>query len=402
MCIDHNSINIDTGEKYDDGSKNSRFFLVHLKNKIKNLFKKKPISHCRYNYNTNNDDDNTFQNSLPNHKDVDVSNINNPEYAKTALQAIDQVSSELREISLKIHEHPELAYQEKYAHELLVTYLKSKGFEVTPNAYGIETAFTAEFQSKSGKGKTVSFNSEIGHACGHNLIAISGVAAAIGIKSVIEKYEIEGTAGAYDNVDISLMVHPSVNDAVYMSFLALRPVTVEYFGKNAHASGDPWNGINALDAIISAYNNISLLRQQILPTDRIHGIIKNGGEAPNTTGTKVKTNWKRGVYATRYEYYLTKVFGKKFQPKHEQLALPSGSTDQGNVTYVVPGIHSVYDIHALPGDFNHTIGFTRAAKTILAHEETIMASKGITLVGLDFLIDDEFSKEVKRDFTENQ
>nr|CAG8571016.1 10932_t:CDS:10 [Entrophospora candida] len=301
MCIDHNSLNIDIGEKYDDGSKNK------------------------------------------------------------------------------------LAYQEKYAHELLVTYLKSKGFEVTPNAYGIETAFTAEFQSKSGKGKTVSFNSEIGHACGHNLIAISGVAAAI--------------AGAYDNVDISLMVHPSVNDAVYMSFLALRPVTVEYFGKNAHASGDPWNGINALDAIISAYNNISLLRQQILPTDRIHGIIKNGGEAPNTTGTKVKTNWKRGVYATRYEYYLTKVFGKKFQPKHEQLALPSGSTDQGNVTYVVPGIHSVYDIHALPGDFNHTIGFTRAAKTILAHEETIMASKGITLVGLDFLIDDEFSKEVKRDFT---
>ncbi|CAH1760890.1 17306_t:CDS:10 [Entrophospora sp. SA101] len=376
MCIDHNSINIDIGEKYDDGSKNN----------------------------------------------VDVSNINNPEYAKTALQAIDQVSSELREISLKIHEHPELAYQEKYAHELLVTYLKSKGFEVTPNAYGIETAFTAEFQSKSGKGKTVSFNSEIGHACGHNLIAISGVAAAIGIKSVIEKYEIEGTvkllgtpaeeigsgkldlieAGAYDNVDISLMVHPSVTDAVYMSFLALRPVTVEYFGKNAHASG-----INALDALISAYNNISLLRQQILPTDsdlrslqpRVQKCFDAASEA---TGTKVKTNWKRGVYATRYEYYLTKVFGKKFQPKHEQLALPSGSTDQGNVTYVVPGIHSMYDIHALPGDFNHTIGFTGAAKTILAHEETIMASKGITLVGLDFLIDDEFSKEVKRAFTENQ
>ncbi|CAJ0750868.1 13354_t:CDS:10 [Entrophospora sp. SA101] len=367
---------------------------------------------------------------------VDVSNINNPEYAKTALQAIDQISSELREISLKIHEHPELGNQEKYAHELLVTYLKSKGFEVTPSAYGIETAFTAEFQSKVGKGKVVSFNSGIGHACGHNLIAISGVAAAIGIKSVIEKYEIEGTvklfgtpaeestngkidlieAGAYDNVDISLMVHPGVIDAAFMSFLALRPVTVEYFGKNAHASGDPWNGINALDALISAYNNISLLRQQILPTDRNDlrslqpRIQKCFDAASEATGTKVKTNWKKEVHdvksneplATRYEYYLTNVFGKNFRPKHEQSAFPIGSTDQGNVTYVVPGIHPMYDIHTLPGgNSNHTIGFTKAAKTILAHEETIIASKGITLVGLDFLIDDKFSKEVKRAFTEN-
>ncbi|CAJ0747646.1 351_t:CDS:10, partial [Entrophospora sp. SA101] len=364
MCINHNN-NIDIDEKYEDGGKNN----------------------------------------------VDVSNINNPEYAKTALQAIDQVSSELREISLKIHEHPELAYQEKYAHELLVTYLKSKGFEVTPSAYGIETAFTAEFQSKAGKGRTVSFNSGIGHACGHNLIAISGVAAAIGIKSVIEKYEIEGTvkllgtpaeetgggkidlieAGAYDNVDISLMVHPGTIDAAFANFLALRAVSVEYFGKNAHASG-----INALDALISAYNNISLLRQQILPTNRSlqPRVQKCFDAASVATGTKVKTNWRREVCATRYEYYLTTVFGKKFQPKHEQLASPSGaSTDQGNVTYVVPGIEPAYDIHALPGNYNHTIGFTGAAKTILAHEETITASKGITLVGLDFLIDDEFSKE---------
>nr|CAG8546903.1 5717_t:CDS:10 [Entrophospora candida] len=357
MCINHNN-NIDIDEKYEDGGKNN----------------------------------------------VDVSNINNPEYAKTALQAIDQVSSELREISLKIHEHPELAYHEKYAHELLVTYLKSKGFEVTPSAYGIETAFTAEFQSKAGKGRTVSFNSGIGHACGHNLIAISGVAAAIetggGKIDLIE-------AGAYDNVDISLMVHPGTIDAAFANFFALRAVSVEYFGKNAHASG-----INALDALISAYSNISLLRQQILPTNRSlqPRVQKCFDAASVATGTKVKTNWRRevcdvknnGPLATRYEYYLTTLFGKKFQPKHEQLASPSGaSTDQGNVTYVVPGIEPAYDIHALPGNYNHTIGFTGAAKTILAHKETITASKGITLVGLDFLIDDEFSKEVKRVFNES-
>ncbi|CAG8734326.1 7075_t:CDS:10 [Cetraspora pellucida] len=379
-------------------------------------------------------------------------------FADIALKAIEDVSEELREISIKIHENPELAYEEKYAHKLLVNYLQEKGFKVTPNAFGLETAFVAEFQSKAGKGRVVSFNSEydalpdIGHACGHNLIAISGVGAAIGLKAVLEKFHIKGTvklfgtpaeeqgsgkvdlikAGAYEGVDISLMVHPSVFNGGFITFLAVLSANVEYFGKPAHASG-----INALDAIVLAYNNIGLLRQQILPTDRIHGIITNGGTAPNVipeytsgtflirgktmkdakalqprvhkcfeaaaeaTGAKVKITWSKEVYdvnineplAERYEHYLSKKFDITFPPKDVQSTLPSGSTDQGNVTYSVPGFHSIYDICTPIRTINHQREFSSECKTKIAHEETIKATSGMTLVGLDFLIDDEFAKQ---------
>ncbi|CAG8556701.1 12246_t:CDS:2 [Racocetra persica] len=387
------------------------------------------------------------------------------EFADTALKAIKDVSDELYEISIKINENPELAFEEKFAHKLLVDYLQEKGFKVTPSAFGLETAFVAEFQSKAGRGRVVSFNSEydalpeIGHACGHNLIAISGVGAAIGLKAVLEKFNIEGTvklfgtpaeetgsgkielieAGAYEEVDVSLMVHPSPLNGGFIPFLAIHHVDVEYFGKAAHASG-----INALDAIVLAYNNIGLLRQQILPTDRIHGIITNGGQAPNVipehtagtflvrgktmkdldelqprvhkcfeaaaeaTGAKVKITWKNAVHdvnineplATRYEYYLSKKFGITFPSRKDQDNYFGASTDQGNVTYLVPGFHPVYDIRSsIP---NHQREFASACKTKTAHEETIKATSGMTLVGLDFLIDAEFAKQVKESFAKSK
>ncbi|CAB4433646.1 unnamed protein product [Rhizophagus irregularis] len=396
------------------------------------------------------------------------------EYADTVIKAIDNKSEDLRTISLQIHEKPELSYEETFAHNLLVNYLKDQGFKVTPSAYNVETAFVAEFSSKGGEGRIVSFNSEydalpgIGHACGHNLIAISGVAAAIALKAVFEKHEIPGKvklfgtpaeeigdgkidlikAGAYDDVDISLMVHPSPYEGSFYNYYALESWDIEYFGRNAHAAGIPWEGINALDAMVLAYNNIGLLRQQILPTDRIHGVITNGGKAPNVipdytsagfmiraktlenlralkprvqkcfeaaatatgcteaNGTKdPKITRKRELFdmkinsplGERYEEYLRK-FGIEFKPKLEQEKVSLGSTDQGNVTYVVPGIHPLYDIKAPQGSGNHTIGFTNAAKTEFAHEATLTASKGIALTALDFLIDDEFAKQVKDAF----
>ncbi|KAF0445459.1 amidohydrolase [Gigaspora margarita] len=384
-------------------------------------------------------------------------------------QAIDEVSEELREISLKIHDNPELGNEEKFAHELLVNYLRKKGFNVTPSAYGLETAFVAEFQSKTGEGRVVSFNSEydalpdIGHACGHNLIAITGVGAAIGLKAVLEKFEIEGIvklfgtpaeessfgkidlieAGAYKDVDVSLMLHPHVHNGAFGNFLALNSTEVEYFGKSAHASGAPWEGINALDAIVLAYNNIGLLRQQNLPTNRVHGIITNGGSAPNVipdytsgkfyvrgrtsedlkllcsrvqkcfegaaeaTGAKLKTEWSREVYdvkinsplATRYETYSSQRFGTKFPSSEQQSSISFGTTDQGNVTYVVPGIHPTYNIFESPSKVrNHTLEFAKQAETKFAHEKTIEATKSIALVGLDILIDDKFYKEVRKCF----
>ncbi|CAG8804657.1 13024_t:CDS:2 [Gigaspora margarita] len=346
-------------------------------------------------------------------------------YADTALKAIEDVSDELRDLSIKIHENPELAYEERYAHNLLVNYLQEKGFKVTPHAFGLETAFVAEFQSKAGKGRVISFNSEydalpeIGHACGHNLIAISGVGAAIGLKAVLEKFNIKGTvklfgtpaegsgkiklidAGAYNGVDVSLMVHPGPVNGGFIPFLAIQPVYVEYFGKAAHAS------------VIPEYTSGTFYIRGITMKDlkalqpRVHKCFEAAAEA---TGTTAKITWGKEVYdvkineplASRYEYYLSKKFGRTFLPKVIQSTISSGSTDQGNVTYIVPGFHPIYDIRASTPASNHQREFTAECKSKNAHEETIKATSGMTLVGLDFLLDDEFAKQVKNSFIKSK
>lgn len=188
--------------------------------------------------------------------------------------------------------------------------------------YGLDTALEVEYKHGDG-GRVVVFNAEydalpgIGHACGHNLIATSSIAAFIAtceaMKAHLQSSSVSGftvrllgtpaeesgggkvkliDAGAYKDVDACLMLHPvpmspnnpdllSVATAVEGGYLANDKVEITFTGKPAHAAAAPWEGINALDAVVSAYVNISLLRQQILPTQKIHGVVKNGGDRPN-------------------------------------------------------------------------------------------------------------------------
>lgn len=195
--------------------------------------------------------------------------------------------------------------------------LKSLGFQVTRHAYGLETAFVAEYGQG---GRVVAFNAEydalpgIGHACGHNLIAMMSIAAFIGVAEAFKKQQISsgrsisgrvrliGTpaeegfggkipiikAGAYEDVDACLMTHPGpftecpgfTGDA-YMPTLASLKFSVEYTGKTAHAAMAPWEGVNALDAAVLAYNGIGVLRQQTHPSNRIHCVVSKGGDRPN-------------------------------------------------------------------------------------------------------------------------
>ncbi|RUS14691.1 hypothetical protein BC937DRAFT_93474, partial [Endogone sp. FLAS-F59071] len=338
----------------------------------------------------------------------------NEEVEREITEAIENISPRLREISLKIHADPELGEVEYHAHDLLTAYLEDLGFTVTRHAYDIPTAFLAEFSM--GSGRRVGFCSEydalpgIGHACGHNLIAISGVAAAVGVKVALEKGRASGTVVLFgtpaeestsgktallkkkafqSRVDVCLMLHPAPQDIVYVAMLAIDGIKVDYYGKASHASGSRtvgslilWFnvfhvvGINAVDAVVQAWNNISMLRQQILPTDRIHGIITEGGEAANVipahasalfyvrsihrsqleqlkprveacfraaaeaTGCGVKTSWhERGVtydvlvnevLAKRYQLYAERA-GFKFDTRANQEAFSHGSTDFGNV-----------------------------------------------------------------------
>jgi amidohydrolase len=225
----------------------------------------------------------------------------------------------------QIWSNPELAYSEFEAHNNiceLFESLKSEGYKVTRKAYDLETALEVEYKYGTG-GRVVTFNAEydalpgIGHACGHNLIATSSIAAFIAACEAMKAHaknssekgftlRLMGTPaeesgggkvrmlnkGAYKGVDACLMVHPvpmvpgnpeltGMATVVEGGFLANDKVKVTFTGKPAHAAAAPWEGINALDAVVSAYVNISMLRQQILPTQKIHGVIVNGGDRPN-------------------------------------------------------------------------------------------------------------------------
>ncbi|KAF7343411.1 Peptidase M20 domain-containing protein 2 [Mycena venus] len=212
---------------------------------------------------------------------------------ETIEHTIKSLDGELRKLSLDIHSHPELGYEEHRTHD----------------HYHLETAWLAAFSHGKG-GRTIGINSEmdalkgVGHACGHNLIAISGVAVACAIKAVFEKFNISGKiqllgtpaeeggmgkvklldAGCYKEMAACLMCHPAPGPKGSVSLsscLAMERLEVEYFGHTAHAALSPWEGRNALDAAVLGYNNISALRQQLRPTHRVHGIFEGKDWAPN-------------------------------------------------------------------------------------------------------------------------
>jgi len=211
-----------------------------------------------------------------------------------ACQVIDEASLELRNLSLGIHGKPELNFEEHHAHRLLTDFLSSKGFAVTRHAYEMPTAF----QAVAGSGSpTIAVLCEydalpgIGHACGHNLIAASGVAVGLALKAVLgdgngtvvvlgspaeeggggKIYLIE--RGAFKNVDAAMMLHPTPGDSAYPNVIAIQQLEIEFHGRNAHAAAFPWEGVNALDALVLSYNGISAMRQHLRPDVRVHGVI---------------------------------------------------------------------------------------------------------------------------------
>ncbi|KAG0350919.1 hypothetical protein BG005_009568 [Podila minutissima] len=400
------------------------------------------------------------------------------EFAKTVHLAIEAASTELRAVSLQLHDNPELGYQEYKAHALLTDYLEKKGFAVQRSAYGLETAFvaTAGNSEKVVIGVCSEYDAlpGIGHACGHNLIAISGVATALGLKAVIEKFDLQATVklfgtpaeeitstypietsggkitmlnnGAFEGTDICMMLHGANADVVYPAFLALDTVEVEFFGKASHASASPWEGINALDAAVLSYTNIGMMRQQMKSTLRVHGIIKEGGKAANiipdytksvytvrapkfdevevlkkrvekiftgaaaSTGCTVKLTWgvpykdilTNNHLADKFEHYMNSQ-GLHYPSKAEQQSKLSGSTDMGNLTYALPGIHPMFNILNLIGEDDKTMGlhtttFAAAAATPLAHTATLRASKSLAMTGLECILDSELLQHVKDEY----
>ena len=233
-----------------------------------------------------------------------------PQLKQRVCEAVDGMREELLRVSHAIHARPELAFEEHEAAALLVSTLRGAGLPVEPGAYGLPTAFEAE----AGAGSScvallAEYDAlpEIGHACGHNLIASSAIAAAVGAKAAFfdgsaggapaapGRLVILGTPaeesgggkvelikrGALADVDVAMMVHPAPVDLLYPAFNAIERVVFQFAGKNAHAAMAPHDGVNALDAVVSLFNNVGLARQQFKPSWRLHGIISHGGVKPN-------------------------------------------------------------------------------------------------------------------------
>jgi len=362
------------------------------------------------------------------------------DHKERAVAVFDDVEEELRALSKWMCENPELGHQEHQAARRLTDFLSQHGFEVTFPAYGLETAFEATAGSNGPKVVICAEYDalpEVGHACGHNLIATSslgagaalaGIAGDLGIRITVLGTPAEESgggkidllaAGAFDNAAASMLIHPSPRDLADPRLLAAQGLTVTFTGKTAHAAATPDQGINALDAFVQSYNNVSTLRQQFEPTDRAHGVIHEGGAAPNVIPDRTVSQWiVRASTGERFEILRTKVLacfdaaatatgcsldidfegdpymdlvsnplmvglfaansialGRAMPTYAESGFETSASSDMGNVSHVVPSIHPSVAIETKA--VNHQPEF--AAATITPSGEKAMRDGALAM-----------------------
>ncbi|KAH7133804.1 metal-dependent amidase/aminoacylase/carboxypeptidase [Dactylonectria macrodidyma] len=389
---------------------------------------------------------------------------------------IDQLSPSLHnDINKFLHANPETAYQEVQAHDTLTSYLEKQGFEVKKKTYGLDTSFEAEIGEG---GRLVVFCAEydalpgIGHACGHNLIATSSLAAFLGAARAITELKIPGRlrilgtpaeeggggksklidVGAFnppEDVAAAIMAHPiaahqigadgETSGLAGFKLIASHKLRVEFRGKTAHAAGEPWNGVNALDAAVAAYNNVALLRQQIQPDERIHGVIEAGGTVPNVITEYTRMNWnirsptmkrcndllrrvkacfEAGAAATgcsinyipsptymnlRVNETLCKTYVNEMASIGQKVMLRqtknfNASTDMGNVSHLVPSFHGAFAIPASADISAHNPGFAAAAGTDEAHAAAITCARGMATLAIRVLVEDGTASGARGDF----
>jgi amidohydrolase len=364
------------------------------------------------------------------------------------IAGVDEIQDQLWGIAEALYAHPELAFEEFESAKLLAETLSQAGYQVEMGVGGIETAFRA---SKTGKeaGPKVAFLAEydalpgLGHACGHNLIASISVGAGLAMLKVLDQLkgslQVIGTpaeeggggkvimqkAGVFDGLDAAMMIHPARKNMVMRGSLASARLKLEFFGKPAHAAALPEKGINALDALLLTFNNINALRQQLLRTDRVAGIITDGGKAANIIPDYTSAQFsvrghtssrreevlklvvacaKAGALASgcRLEYQINegydniipnKTLGEVFTRNAEQLGRiieaplpdePMGSTDMGNVSHVVPALHPYLSVTSdeIAG---HTVEFREVCISPAGKAVLLDGAKALAMSAVDLL-----------------
>jgi amidohydrolase len=230
-------------------------------------------------------------------------------------EAVATITSDALELSHRVHANPEVAFQERQAAAWTAELLERHGFDVTAPVGGLETAFVARWKGDR-PGPVIVYAGEydalpeVGHGCGHNLMCSSSAGAAVAASRMLGRdfggeIRFIGTpaeeagngkvhliqAGVFEDVDICLQIHPSDSNSAEVLALAVTEVGVTFHGRLAHASGDPWLGKNALDAIVLLYTMVAQWRQHLKPGERVHGIITHGGAAPNIVPDLTSGRW---------------------------------------------------------------------------------------------------------------
>jgi len=371
-------------------------------------------------------------------------------------ERVEGRAKDLDRLALEIHSRPELAFEERFAADSLADYLESEKVTVQRGAGGLETAFVAEAGS-GGPVVAILGEYDalpgIGHGCGHNLMGTAAVGAFLALRDTLDgvrgRVRIVGcpaeergngkvllmAGGAFEGVEAALMYHPGDRDEIDPLMLAMVNLDVELLGKAAHAAAEPYDGVNALDGLVLGWNAMSALRLLVRSDSRIHGIITDGGKAANiipdraaarlmvrspdnayladlrrrvlacfegaalATGAELRPMWSEVCEVVNTNRPLAEAFaenvrslGRTMQPRR-----PSdthGSTDMGNVTTAIPGIHPFLSITEgpVPG---HSVAFAEAARAPRALATMHLAAKALAMTALDVMTEPALLKRTK-------
>ena len=349
-------------------------------------------------------------------------------------QAVKENLQDAIALNDDLADHPELSGEEYESSRKIVELLKHKGFDVEYPFAGLPTSFKATYGRNDHKYKVAIMTEYdalpgIGHACGHCVSGAISVLAGIAASKLQDALDadidvigtpVEETDGAkcalikkgvFDHYDMAMMIHLYDQNLIYCTLNGLASYLYTFHGKAAHASAAPWDGINALNAAQLMFHGTDCLRQHVTPDVRIHGIIRNGGEAPNIVPEEASAEFyvraldkveTAATYANMRRNYtgedaLREIYEEldiDINGDHEKIF---GSSDAGNVSFVCPTFHPTLQIvdRGVP---IHTREFAQAVKTERAHEAIALGANVIALQIAKIFSDENKIKQMKADF----
>lgn len=375
-------------------------------------------------------------------------------------KVIEAERQKIIDLSLNISRNPEIGWKEVQASTWLTDYLEKNRFKVERGICDLPTAFRASYgQGKPAIAFIAEYDAlpKLGHACGHNIIGAASVGAGVAAKLAVDEFggtilvigspaeELLGgkvimvDGGAFDGIDVAMLAHPAApfNWSGFKS-LACTSLDVEFFGRPAHGAR-PWDGTSALEALLLSFNSINSMRLRLMDRNHILGIITDGGTAANivpehaagtfmirapddaqlnelsemllncfrgaalTTGTRLEYRWGHKVKAMRSNSVLIELWSNNMKAlgykveERDEAKYPSGSTDMGNVSHVVPSIHPFIAISPEQLDV-HSAKFAEATTTEVANQTLLDGAKALAMTATDVISQTKTLFKIREEF----